>query len=1100
MKFLFFLLWGCPVFLFAQGKVGINTTTPEHPFQVNVDSVFTNYSLDQQQVLQEDSLLLEEGQSALQTFVAGQSGHLAKITFSMGIPVFDVILIEVYRGVGPYGVQMAGGEIMDSSGTGNIDFILPLPLPVVTAGETLHVILTSMNGDNSWKNSLGNSYPDGQAQFFNGSAWSPLSYDMVFKTYLDDVDTASVAVLTVRSNGRVGVKNYLLPMSDGAAGEVITTNGTGSLSWADPVTLGQYDEIIDADGDTRIHVEESPDEDAIRIYTSGSLKLLMNSAGNIGVGTSVPAGRLHLRHLSSPESPHLHLMEYVFDAYSRIKFSNQIFADIDWQIKAKPDDEAADSRFELFYNNGVWTGNKITVTGTGLVGIGNDDPGAKLDIKALGQNQSLLKFSTEQPWVFKQTFSGDSSALSLQSTFDNTAFDITSLNGVNRAARFLVNSTSSKISLVPDGGTVGIGTEDATGKLHIKSNSTTADPQLRLTETSADDFVRIKMENHNDPGICWDITSKANSSAAQSKINLYFGHPGSAGDKMTITGEGNVGIGTTTPGNRLRVNGSSTSSQHVLSVGTIYSGNTHIRAVEAFSTPATGYGIGGYFVGGNKGIQSFGQGGSAAGTVTALEGIASGSAGTRIGVFGSATGGAINWAGHFGDGNVLIENTLQVDGRLKVGDENVTPVAGMIRYNAVNQDFEGFNGTLWVSLTESQNTWGESPKHIVTERYQFTSNDGAAGDQFGSSICFSGDYVIIGAPGKKNGGNVNQGAAYIFKKSGNTWTQETKLLATDGGANDRFGMSVTLDGDYALVGSPYDDIGTISSAGSVYVFKKTGMDWVQEAKLIANDISEDSEFGFSVSISGEYAIVGSPKDGGSNPWDWQGSAYIFKRTGSSWAQQTKFLAPDGSQGDLFGSCVMIQGDDVLVGAPGWASTYNENAGAVYPYFRTGMNWTLLPVLDEDGNGGFGTSISIFGGFAVIGAPATETNGAISCGASYIFEREPAYWQVVNSVECPIEEGYASFGGSVLLSDNYFVVTAPYNDGYSTISEGIVFIYKVNSFGQTYQEAECRISEFEYDLKFGTSIGISTPTVMVGAPGKKVGQNADQGAVYVYQRL
>lgn len=106
-------------------------------------------------------------------------------------------------------------------------------------------------------------------------------------------------------------------------------------------------------------------------------------------------------------------------------------------------------------------------------------------------------------------------------------------------------------------------------------------------------------------------------------------------------------------------------------------------------------------------------------------------------------------------------------------------------------------------------------------------------------------------------GELNQGSAYIFYRSGSTWTQQAKLITSDGNANDYFGWSVSISDDYIIAGAPYDDIDIYTNQGSAYLFHKTGMDWIQEAKITASDGKSEDNFGLSTSISGDYAIIGS---------------------------------------------------------------------------------------------------------------------------------------------------------------------------------------------------------------------------------------------------
>jgi virulence-associated protein VapD len=167
-----------------------------------------------------------------------------------------------------------------------------------------------------------------------------------------------------------------------------------------------------------------------------------------------------------------------------------------------------------------------------------------------------------------------------------------------------------------------------------------------------------------------------------------------------------------------------------------------------------------------------------------------------------------------------------------------------------------------------------------TEQAKLVASDGGTSDQFGQSVSISADgaYAVIGAYVDDVGANTNQGSAYIFVRSGTSWTQQAKLVASDGGASDQFGYSVTIsaDGAYAAIGACYDTTGANTNQGSAYIFVRSGTSWTQQAKLVASDGGASDQFGCSVSISadGAYAVIGARYDGvGANSG--QGSAYIF---------------------------------------------------------------------------------------------------------------------------------------------------------------------------------------------------------------------------------
>ena len=168
--------------------------------------------------------------------------------------------------------------------------------------------------------------------------------------------------------------------------------------------------------------------------------------------------------------------------------------------------------------------------------------------------------------------------------------------------------------------------------------------------------------------------------------------------------------------------------------------------------------------------------------------------------------------------------------------------------------------------------------------------------------------------------------------------QQTQLRAGDGAAGDNFGVSVALSGDTALVGSYADDVGANVNQGSVYVFTRTGGVWTQQARLTVGDGAADDLFGFSVALSGDTALVGAYRhDVGANAD--QGAAYVFTRVGAVWTQQQQLTATDGAAGDFFGDSVALSGNTALVGADAHDIGTNVNQGAAYVFSRTGGIWT-----------------------------------------------------------------------------------------------------------------------------------------------------------------
>ncbi|GBC62283.1 hypothetical protein DENIS_3252 [Desulfonema ishimotonii] len=278
---------------------------------------------------------------------------------------------------------------------------------------------------------------------------------------------------------------------------------------------------------------------------------------------------------------------------------------------------------------------------------------------------------------------------------------------------------------------------------------------------------------------------------------------------------------------------------------------------------------------------------------------------------------------------------------------------------------------------------------VWTQQAKLTAGDGEQGDNFGSSVSVSGDYAIVGAYYDKDEDDPlnHYGSAYVFYRDGTAWTQQARLTASDGGPEDRFGMSVCVSGDYAVVGSNYDDDNGTNS-GSAYIFYRNGSVWEEQGKLIAGDNAEGDFFGRSVSVSGDYAIVGAPNDddGGSS----SGSAYIFHRSESAWTQTCKLTADDSASGDLFGNSVSISGDYAIAGAY-FGDDNGSMSGKAYIFFRNGDGtWTQqdkLTASDGAERDHFGNSVGIGGECVIAGAYYDDDNGTNS-GSAYIYDISP----------------------------------------------------------------------------------------------------------------
>ena len=301
-----------------------------------------------------------------------------------------------------------------------------------------------------------------------------------------------------------------------------------------------------------------------------------------------------------------------------------------------------------------------------------------------------------------------------------------------------------------------------------------------------------------------------------------------------------------------------------------------------------------------------------------------------------------------------------------------TAIVGVIR----DDDINGIDSGSAYVFTRTGTNWSQYAK--------LTANDAAAGDYFGWSLAVFDNTAVIGAPYDDDMGK-NSGSVYIFTRSGDVWSQQAKLTAADGTAGDLFGISLALSGDTIIVGADLNEEKG-KDAGAVYVFTRSGGIWNQQAKLTASDGSEGDIFGVRVALEGNTALISARRDNDEIMGVNAGSAYIFTRTGTTWSQQTKLTAPDGSADDRFGRSVALAGDTAVIGAM-FQDDKGENSGSVYVFTRSDNTWLLKDQLTaSDGTAGdvFGWNVALFGNTAVISANRDDDNGENS-GSVYIIK-------------------------------------------------------------------------------------------------------------------
>jgi len=364
------------------------------------------------------------------------------------------------------------------------------------------------------------------------------------------------------------------------------------------------------------------------------------------------------------------------------------------------------------------------------------------------------------------------------------------------------------------------------------------------------------------------------------------------------------------------------------------------------------------------------------------------------------------------------------------------------------------------------------------ELFKLTASDAASGDRFGESVAISGNTAIVGSHRDDDAGG-SSGSAFLFDAT--TGSQLFKLTASDAAGSDQFGLSVGISGNAAIVGAKGNgDAGGFS--GSAYLFDvATGN---QLHKLTASDAEASDVFGISVAISGNRAIVGATgdDDDGSN----SGSAYLFDvATGN---QLFKLTASDAASGDEFGGSVAISGNVAIVGAYLNDDAGNGSGSAYIFDVTTGNQLFKLTASDAISGAHFGTSVAISGTRAVVGA-GTDNDVAFTAGSAYIFDVTTGN-QLFKLTASDAAAGDL-FGTSVAINGSKAIVGALADDDAGDGS-GSAYLFDAATGNQLYK---LTASDAVAGAFFGVSVAISADVAIVGADERQALSNS--GSAYLF---
>ena len=381
----------------------------------------------------------------------------------------------------------------------------------------------------------------------------------------------------------------------------------------------------------------------------------------------------------------------------------------------------------------------------------------------------------------------------------------------------------------------------------------------------------------------------------------------------------------------------------------------------------------------------------------------------------------------------------------------------------------------------------------VTE-FKLNSSHAQERGFFGDSLAMSGDTLVVGAWGENIRGE-ESGAAYVFVRAGSGWQLQAELRASDAGPEHRFGHAVAISGDTIVVGAVYHDQNGFR-AGAAYLFERQGDSWTERAILTPQDAAEYQHFGTSVALDEHTIVIGA---GGFAAR----AAYVFERADTQWIQVAKLEAPISNEGDRFGNTVALSGNTIAVGAwndavidedeefeddDAFFAADTIQSGTVHMFVRNDAGWSHSAVLTSGAElrQGFGWSLDLHDDTLVVGAP--ELNDAYGTGAAYVFTHDNGAWSL-QSILSPLT-GH-DFGWSVAVDGHTILVGAPSEED----NAGAGYVYRQQN-GTWEMARRIHASDTAEALHFGGAVTVSAGYLVFGATGDQTGGLAS-GAAYVY---
>lgn len=373
---------------------------------------------------------------------------------------------------------------------------------------------------------------------------------------------------------------------------------------------------------------------------------------------------------------------------------------------------------------------------------------------------------------------------------------------------------------------------------------------------------------------------------------------------------------------------------------------------------------------------------------------------------------------------------------------------------------------------------------------KLSADDPVTDAEFGRSVAIDGDLVAVGA-GAANADDVEKaGAVYLFKRRGQTYVAEAKLVAPDPSTGEEFGRAVAIHGNRVIVGARFAAVGNLTKAGAAYVFRKSGAAWNFEEKIVSPTPANEDNFARALAVQGNLLVITARKEN-LNAND-VGAAYVYLYRDGTWIYSEKLTAGDPAPGAYFGQSVALQGDLMAIGA---RNADPNAAGAVYLFQRSGNEWVeIAKVIPPDGavDDQFGFAVAMQGNVMAVGARRADLTDPAGkeAGAAYVFALDQDSIGLAAKLTAGDALAGDQFGQAVAMAGDVIAVGSNRAAIGANARQGAVYLFR--RMGNSWLETDkITASEGKKNDEFGYSLSAFGNVMVSGA------HFADQtGAAYV----